>query len=128
MLELMEPLEYVQAYLDDLLCISWGGLEDHLDNLDGFLSNFAMLTWKSMQKNQHSVHLKLNTWRHLFTRDDNKPQGNKVQATLGIQLPKGVKQLWHFLSMVQYYRDLLARWSDCLPLSPHQLESVVWPM
>jgi hypothetical protein len=30
--ELMESLEYVQAYLDDLLCISRSSLEDHLKN------------------------------------------------------------------------------------------------
>jgi hypothetical protein len=30
MTELMETLEYVQAYLDDLLCISRSSLEDHL--------------------------------------------------------------------------------------------------
>ncbi len=32
MSELMEDLEYVQAYLDDLLCISRSCLEDHLKN------------------------------------------------------------------------------------------------
>jgi hypothetical protein len=32
MLELMESLEYVRAYLDDLLCISKLSLEDHLKN------------------------------------------------------------------------------------------------
>ncbi len=37
-----------------------------------------------------------------------------MQAILAIQLPKGVKQLRHFLGMVQYYRDLWARWSDML--------------
>jgi hypothetical protein len=37
-----------------------------------------------------------------------------VQATLTIQPPKGVKQLRHFLGMVQYYRDLWARRSDML--------------
>jgi hypothetical protein len=31
MSELMETLEYVQAYLDDLLCISRSSLEDHLE-------------------------------------------------------------------------------------------------
>jgi hypothetical protein len=30
MLELIESLEYVQAYLDDLLCIFRSSLEDHL--------------------------------------------------------------------------------------------------
>jgi hypothetical protein len=43
-----------------------------------------------------------------------KSQSNKVQAILAIKLPTGVKQLRHFLGMVQYYRDLWARWSDML--------------
>jgi hypothetical protein len=34
MLELMESLEYVQAYLDDVLCISKSSLEDHLKKLE----------------------------------------------------------------------------------------------
>jgi hypothetical protein len=34
MLELMESLEYVRAYLDDLLCISKLSLEDHLEKLE----------------------------------------------------------------------------------------------
>jgi hypothetical protein len=37
-----------------------------------------------------------------------------VQAILAIQLPTGVKQLQHFLGMVQYYRVLWARWSEML--------------
>ncbi len=50
----------------------------------------------------------------VLTRDDIKPQSNKVQAILVIKPPTGVKQLRHFLGMVQYYRDLWARWSDML--------------
>jgi hypothetical protein len=37
-----------------------------------------------------------------------------VQAILAIKSPTGVRQLRHFLGMVQYYRDLWARWSDML--------------
>jgi hypothetical protein len=37
MLELMKSLEYVQAYLDDLLCISRSSLEDHLKKLEEVL-------------------------------------------------------------------------------------------
>jgi hypothetical protein len=39
-----------------------------------------------------------------------------VQAILTIKPPTGVKQLRHFLGMVQYYRDLWARRSDMLAL------------
>ncbi len=34
MLELMESLEFVRAYLEDLLCISKLSLEDHLEKLE----------------------------------------------------------------------------------------------
>ncbi len=33
MMDLMEALEYVRAYIDDLLVITRGTLEDHLDKL-----------------------------------------------------------------------------------------------
>ncbi len=33
----MKDLEYVQAYLDDLLCISRSSLDDHLKKLDEVL-------------------------------------------------------------------------------------------
>jgi hypothetical protein len=44
---------------------------------------------------------------YILTKDGIKPQSNKVQAILAIQPPTatGVKQLQHFLGMVQYYRD-----------------------
>ena len=51
---------------------------------------------------------------YILTRDGIKPQSNKVQAVLAIQPPKGVKQLRHFLGMVQYYRDFWARQSNML--------------
>ncbi len=51
---------------------------------------------------------------YVLIKDGIKPQSNKVQAILTIQPPKGVKQLRHFLGMVQYYRDLWARRSDML--------------
>ena len=51
---------------------------------------------------------------YILTKDGIKPQSKKVQATLTIQPPKAVKQLRHFLGMVQYYRDLWARRSDML--------------
>ncbi len=37
MLELMESLEYVRAYLDDLLCINKLSLDDHLEKLEKVL-------------------------------------------------------------------------------------------
>jgi hypothetical protein len=41
MMDLMETLEYVQAYIDDLLCITRGTLEDHLDKLEEVLKSLC---------------------------------------------------------------------------------------
>ncbi len=41
MLKLMEDLEYVQAYLDDLLCIFRSSIEEHLENLKRYSGTFA---------------------------------------------------------------------------------------
>ncbi len=41
MSELMETLEYVRAYLDDLLCISKLSLEDHLEKLEEVLKQLC---------------------------------------------------------------------------------------
>ncbi len=58
MLELMESLDYVRAYLDDLLCISKLSLEDHLEKLEevlrwlrdtGLKVNSAKLTFGALE-------------------------------------------------------------------------------
>ncbi len=41
MLELMESLEFVRAYLDNLLCISKLSLEDHLEKLEVVLGQLC---------------------------------------------------------------------------------------
>ncbi len=37
MMDLMEPVEYIRAYIDDLLCISRNSLEDYLEKLEEVL-------------------------------------------------------------------------------------------
>jgi hypothetical protein len=98
MSELMETLEYVRAYLDDLLCISKLSLEDrHLEKLEqevlrqlcdaGLKVNAAKLTFCALE---------IEYLGCVLTRDGIKPQSNKVQAILAIKPPTGVKQLRHF--------------------------------
>jgi hypothetical protein len=114
MLELMESLEYVWAYLDDLLCISKLSLEDHLRKLEEVLRQLCDAGLKVNAEKLTFCALEIEYLGYLLTRDGIRHQKNKVQDKLAIQLPTGVKQLWHFLGMVQYYRDLWARWSKIL--------------
>jgi hypothetical protein len=114
MLELMESLEYVKAYYDDLLCISKLSLEDHLEKLEEVLRQLRDAGLKVNAAKLTFCPLEIEYLGYTLTRDGIKPQSNKVQAILAIKLPTGVKQLRHFLGMVQYYRDLWARRSDML--------------
>jgi hypothetical protein len=43
-----------------------------------------------------------------------KPQAKKVQVILTLNPPNNVRELRHFLGMVQYYRDMWERCSEML--------------
>ncbi len=112
--ELMESLEYVRAYLDDLLCISKLSLEDHLEKLEQVLRGLHDKGLKVNAAKSTFCALEIEYLGYVLTRDGINPQSNKVQAILAIKLPTGVKQLRHFLGMVQYYCDLSTRRSNML--------------
>jgi hypothetical protein len=58
---------------------------------------------------------------YILTREGIKPQPKKVQAILALNPPHNVKELRHFLGMVQYYRDMWAKRSEMLaPLSKQE--------
>jgi hypothetical protein len=114
MLELMESLEFVKAYLDDLLCIFKLSLEDHLEKLEEVLRQLCDAGLKVNAAKLTFCALEIEYLGYVLTRDGIKPQSNKVQAILAIKPPTGVRQLRNFLGMVQYYRDFWARRSDML--------------
>ncbi len=51
---------------------------------------------------------------YIMTREGIKPQPKKMQAIIALNLPNNIKELRHFLAMVQYYRDMWARRSEML--------------
>jgi hypothetical protein len=51
---------------------------------------------------------------YILTRDGIEHQPKKVQVILALNPPNNVKELRHFLGMVQYYRDMWARCSEIL--------------
>ncbi len=110
----MESLEFVRAYLDDLLCISKLSLEDHLKKLEEVLWQLHDPGLKVNDAISTFCALEIEYLGYVLTRDGIKPQSNKVQAILAIKPPTGVRQLRHFLGMVQYYCDLWARRSKML--------------
>jgi hypothetical protein len=51
---------------------------------------------------------------YILTREGIKSQSKMVQAILVLNPPNKVKELRHFLGMLQYYRDMWARRSEML--------------
>jgi hypothetical protein len=96
MSKLMETLEYVRAYLDDLLCISKLSLEDHLEKPEEVLRQIHDTGLKVNALKLTFCALEIEYLGYVLTRDNIKPQSNKVQAILAIKPPTGVKQFKHF--------------------------------
>jgi hypothetical protein len=109
---LVATLEYIRAYIDNLLVITKGSLDDHLDKL------------KQVFIQLRDAGLKINATKSIFcaqeteylgyiltrARGGSKPQPKKVQAILALNPPNNVKEFQQFLGMVQYYRDM---WQKC---------------
>jgi hypothetical protein len=119
----------VRAYLDNLLCISKLSLENHLEKLlEEVLRQLRDAGLKVDAAKSTFCALEIEYLGYVLTRDGIKPQSNKVQAILAIKPPTGVRQLRHFVGMVQYYRDLWARRSEMLaPLTSLVGECAVRP-
>ncbi len=117
-MDLMEALEYVRAYIDDLLVIIRGTLEDHLDKLRKVLRRLREAGLKVNAVKSHFCTHEIEYLGYIQTREGIKPQPKKVQAILALNPPNNVKELRHFLGMVQYYRDMWGKRSEMLsPLS-----------
>ncbi len=87
MLDLIESIEFVRAYLDDLLCISKLSLEDHLDKLGVVLRRLSNAGLKVNVAKLTFCTLEIEYLGYVLTRDGIKPQSNKVQAIFGIKPP-----------------------------------------
>jgi hypothetical protein len=118
MMDLMESLEYVRAYIDDLLVITRGTLEDHLEKLREVLRRLRDAGLKvNAAKSFFSTH-EIEYLGYILARGGIKPQQKQIQAILAINPPNNVKELRKFLGMVQYYHDMWAKRSEMLaPLS-----------
>jgi hypothetical protein len=88
MSELMELLEYVREYLDDLLCISKLSLEDHLEKLEEVLRQLCNAGLKVNAEKSTFCALEIEYLGYVLTRDGIRPQSNKVQAILAIKRPQ----------------------------------------
>ncbi len=92
--------------MDDLLIITREMLDEHLRKMETVLTRLHVARLKvNAAKSSLCAH-KIEYLGYILTREGIKPQPKKVQAILALNLPDNIKELRHFLGMVQYYRDM----------------------
>ena len=87
MMDLMEALEYVRAYIDDLLVITRGTLEDHLVKLGEVLRRLRDAGLKVNALKSFFCTHEIEYLGYILTRGGIKPQPKKVQAILALNPP-----------------------------------------
>jgi hypothetical protein len=111
---LFSDLEYIRAYIDDLLCLTKSDWNDHLDKLEEV---FKRLQEAGLKINAHKSFFGRSELEYLgywITREGIQPVTKKIQAILKLDTPHNKKELRHFLGMINYYRDMWIRRSDIL--------------
>jgi hypothetical protein len=122
MMDLMASLEYVQAYMDDLLIITRGTLDDHLLKIETVLTRLRDARLKvNVAQSSFCTH-EIEYLGDILTSEGIRPQPKKVQAKLAPNLPNNVKEFRHFLRMVQYYQNMWAKHSEMLSLLTELVE------
>ena len=103
---LMQSLDYIRCYIDDLLIISKDSYADHLSKLRVVLRRLLTAGLRVNAAKSFFALPEIEYLGYILTRDGIKPQPEKCTAILALKRPENVKSLRKFLGMVQYYRDL----------------------
>jgi hypothetical protein len=85
--ELMATLEFVKAYIDDLLCITEGDLDDHLAKLKLVLQRLQDANLKVNAVKSNFCAIETKYLGYILSREGIKPQPKKVQSILALTLP-----------------------------------------
>ena len=114
MSELFDGLEFVRTYINDLLCLTKGTFEDHLEKLERILTRLQQAGLKVNANKFFFARSELEYLGYWVTRNGIKPLPAKVQAIMRIDEPKNRKELRSFIGIINYYRDMWIRRSHVL--------------
>jgi hypothetical protein len=117
---LMAHLEFVKAYIDDLLVLTKGTFQDHLDKLFQVLVRLETVALKVNANKSFFAREQLETsLGYWITRDGNKPSLlTKVSAIQQLADAKTKNELRKFIGMVNYYCDIwIQRSAVLIPLA-----------
>ena len=111
---LFSDLEWVRAYIDDILITSNGDYKDHLAKVDMVLTRLEKAGFRANVRKCFFARTEIEYLGYWLTRNGIQPQPKKVEAILRLQPPRNARQLRHFLGMVNFYRDMWRRRSHLI--------------
>ena len=103
---LMEVLEFAHTYLDNLLCLSKGNLNERLKDVDKVLIRLQKANLKVNPSESRFGKTEVEYLGYIVTRNRINPKPKKIEAILKSARHSTVKELRSFLGMLQYYRDI----------------------
>ena len=114
MSDLLEGLDSVRVYIDDVLHVTKGTWTEHLKGLDEILSRIQTAGLKINAKKSFFGVKKLDYLGYNISTEGIAPIPTKVEAIAALNVPKTRKQLRRFIGMVNYYRDMWKQRSTLL--------------
>jgi hypothetical protein len=128
MSSLMADLEFVRAYIDDLLIITKNSFQDHLEKLTQVLMRLKAAGLKVNANKSFFAREQLEYLGYWITREEGiQPSLTKVTAIQQLAEPKTKKELRKFIGMVNYYCDMWIRGSAVLaPLAALTSKNTKW--
>ena len=127
MMELFDGIEYVRAYIDDLLILTKATFEEHLEKLKVVLDRLREAGLKVNVTKSYFARGELEYLGYWITREGIKPMPKKILAIQKIAEPKTKKELRSFIGVVNYYRDMWIRRSHVLaPLAALTSKDAKW--
>ena len=112
--DLMQDLERVRAYIDDLLVFTKGTFEDQLEKVDEVLNRLKKAGLKVNCTKSFFARHELQYLGYWVTRTGIQPVPKKVDAIQALAPPTNRKALCSFIGLVNYYRDMWIRRSEVL--------------
>lgn len=116
MSKLVQDMEYVKTYLDDLLILTNSSFKDHLLKLEMVLARLSTAGMRVNISKSKFFAEQIEYLGYWITRQGIQPMRNKVEAILNIKAPKTRKELRQFIGIVNYYRDMWFRRSELLAM------------
>ena len=104
--ELLGHLPYVRCYIDDILIVTKGSLDEHLEAIQTVLETMKSAGLKVNAAKSFFCRKELDYLGYRISQEGIKPDTKKVEAISAIRAPTTRKQLRSFIGMVNFYRDM----------------------